>query len=276
MAKLSISNIAWAGVTGSDAVYVILQKQGFKYIDIASTISFQTAPNVGDKEVNDYKSQLAKYDLQILGMQSLTFNQDHLQLFGSEESRLGLIAHVKKMIDLAAKLGIQVIIFGSPKNRVIPEGITKNEAHKIAEGTLRELGQYALHYDIKLCLEPNPKEYGTNFINSFIEACEFIENSNLADSLYINFDTSTEIINKTTGDVLTEYLQKHVDLIGHAHISIPFLNYIRNDDENMPRLIKLLKLLKDAEYRGNYTIEMKTDNEENKALDLLETFKSRF
>ncbi|NBK98115.1 MAG: DUF1967 domain-containing protein [Erysipelotrichia bacterium] len=52
-----------------------------------------------------------------------------------------ILVYLKKIIDLAQKLDVKVLVFGSPKNRFIGN-MDRNEAYQIAIEFFKELGDY--------------------------------------------------------------------------------------------------------------------------------------
>ena len=52
-------------------------------------------------------------------MQSLLYNGENLALFKTEEMRQNMYHHLVKIIKLAAKLDVKILVFGSPRNRLI-------------------------------------------------------------------------------------------------------------------------------------------------------------
>src|SRR5574344_150229 len=166
--KLSISNIAWE-VNEDKEIFELIQKYGFKGIELAPPKLFKDLSNVSNSEINDYLEYIKPYNFKFPAMQSLLFGKPELKIF--DDSRNVTLKYLKKIIDLAQKLDVKVLVFGSPKNRFIGD-IQKEEARKIAIDFFKELGDYAYSKDRYCCIEPNAKEYGCDFITNTDEAIE--------------------------------------------------------------------------------------------------------
>jgi sugar phosphate isomerase/epimerase len=72
------------------------------------------------------------------------------------------------------ELGGDVLVFGSPAQRRIPDGYDRERAEEFAVDTFRRASSAFADNGVTLCLEPlSPAE--TEFINTCAEACELLE-----------------------------------------------------------------------------------------------------
>jgi sugar phosphate isomerase/epimerase len=222
--KLAISNIGWD--KGSDNfMYELLQKNDIKGLEIAPTRIWDNPEVVSKKEALQFKNKLKKYGLSVVAFQSLLYGKT-FSLF-SNEGKLYLM----RLIDLASYFGKIAIVIGSPKNRNCDD-------MKMAINFFKELNDYA-NNRVTLCIEPNPVEYGTNFINTTKEAISFAKKTGIK----INLDCGTISLNN-------EDLKIQTDCIGHIHFSEPYLRPLTN--------FEMFKNLKFIDYDGWYSIESKT------------------
>ena len=78
------------------------------------------------------------------------------------------------LVDFCADLGGQVIVVGSPKQRNIMEGVTKEQAWEWATNVFRDAVARAEQQGVTICFEPlAPSE--TNFINTAAEGIQFVQ-----------------------------------------------------------------------------------------------------
>ena len=170
--KLSISNIGWDEQNKSE-IYEFLQEKQFDAIEIAPTILIKENPydNIEiAKEITDKLSK--KYNLKISSMQSIWFGKTE-NIFdekGAEE----LANYTKKAIDFAVAIKCNNLVFGCPKNRIMPEDKSVEDSISF----FREIGEYANLKNTIVALEANPTIYGTNFINRTEEAFELAKKIN--------------------------------------------------------------------------------------------------
>lgn len=211
--KLSISNIAWSSEFDRD-MYAFLCKKGFSGLEIAPTRLFIENPYDKIQEIKDYaRSIYEQYGLVISSMQSIWYGKTQI-IFGSDEDRQQLIDYTKKAVDFAYAAGCHNLVFGCPRNRVIPD----SSYIPAAVDFFNTIGDYAASSDTAIALEANPPIYNTNFMNTTheaIEICKLTSNKGVK----INLDLGTVIYNNETLDEAKE----NVSLVNHIHISEPHL-----------------------------------------------------
>ena len=243
--KLAASNIAWDGMDDLK-VYQKLRESGFLGIEIAPTRLIVDSPY--DPKNSQLASQLASSivnssDLLICSMQSIWYGRQEC-LFGNPDEREFLLSYTKSAIDFSSKIGCPHIVFGSPRNRILPAGGDV----KIAETFFFECASYAFSKGVVIGIEANPKSYGTNFLNSTNEVIEFIK---LIDSpaIGLNLDLGAIIENREDITFLPEYL----DYASHIHISEPMLLPVISS----PFHQLLSDALNHSRYKGWISLEMK-------------------
>ena len=239
--KLSISNIGWYE---KDNIEILnyLTKKGFDGLEIAPTILLDDPYNHIAEAQKIVRKIHEDNKLEISSMQSIWYGQSG-NIFDEEESRL-LLSYTKKAIDFASAINCRNIVFGCPKNRVIPEGKTVKDIVSF----FKELGDYAFSKNTIIAMEPNPTIYNTNFINYTSEAFDFVK---LIDSkgFKVNVDFGTIIENQEDLNVVIDNL----NLVNHIHISEPYLEKINKRIEH----VELAKKLKENGYDKYVSIEMK-------------------
>ena len=248
MMQLSISNIAWKKEQDEE-IYRFMQENGFTGLEIAPTRIFPELPYEHLKEAEIWSKRLKKeYGFSISSMQSIWFGKTQA-LFGADEEREALLKYTKQAIDFAAAAECGNLVFGCPKNRVVPDGQTMDWADEIAACFFKELADYAAHKGTVLALEANPVIYNTNYINDTASALRMIEKVNSRGFLF-NLDVGTIIQNGETLEQLSESVSK----INHVHISEPGIEALTSRELHGD----LLRLLKGKGYQKFISIEMKT------------------
>ena len=100
---------------------------------------------------------------------------------------------LKKCVDIGAQVGAAALVFGSPRNRLMPAGKEK-ESESVAVDFFGEIGDYAFQNGVFFCVEPNPKEYGANFLCTTDEAAGFVKKVK-SKGLKINLDCGAVALN---------------------------------------------------------------------------------
>ena len=138
MTKFAVSNIAWPAAQ-RDAAYRILAEAGIGGLEIAPGLFLPHAedpfrPTRADKEAA--LSPMRDAGLTLVSMQSLLFGVQGAALFGTETERATFEAAILRAIDLAGELAIPNMVFGSPRQRAIPDGLDRSAAETRGRGGL--------------------------------------------------------------------------------------------------------------------------------------------
>lgn len=260
--KIAISNIAWSPINRIK-IYSFLKKNDIKNIEIAPKLFLYNQKNYlrpNKKLLLTKFKELKKFKLKIVSMQSLFYESKNCELFTSIQKRQNFYNQFKRIIKLAGILKIPNLVFGSPKNRIIPNNVSKIKAEKIAIKIFKKLGDYAYKNNTKISIESNPEIYGTNFLNNIYETCDFVKKVN-HKSIRIVLDTGELLVNKNFKDI-KKIVQLTRKYIYHVHISQPSLKPINNNK----MIISVLKELKKINYTRCVSIEMKNPGDAKTSL----------
>lgn len=248
--KLSLSNIAW-DIHSNDEIFRFMENHSFYGLEIAPSLMFGTSPYDNQKQSRIIaKNLFKKYHLKIVSMQSLWYGKTE-RIFESEENQRVLLDYTKASIDLANTIECNILVFGCPKNRIINSENEYNMAYDFFES----IGEHAIKKGVFFCLEPNPVIYGTNFLNTTMEAIEFcrkLDNKGVG----VNLDYGTIIYNNEAID----FSDEEMSYIKHVHLSEPMLIPIVKREEH--KVLK--KVLERTQYDGCVSIEMvRTENKDD-------------
>jgi len=255
--KLSISNIAWQKES-DDKVCSYAKSKGYSGIEVAPNIIAGAEPYDHLLLGKEYAQELyQKHGLRISSMQSICYGKKE-NIFGTAEENEELRRYVCKAIDFARLIECKNIVFGCPKNRIITSEVTQ---HSVGIDFFKFVGNYAAGKDVVVSIEPNPKIYGTNFLNTTSEAIKFIEEVN-SPGIMLNLDLGTMIENGENLDTI----EKHILKIHHIHVSEPNLARI----EKRSLYSDLAKMLLKHGYKGYVSIEMNNKNTVQEIFDAID------
>ncbi|MDX1915675.1 MAG: sugar phosphate isomerase/epimerase family protein [Methylophilus sp.] len=215
--RLAISNIAWDTVE-DEAVANLLNQYQIDAIDVAPGKYFPVPTEATNQEIQAVKNWWAARGVEITGMQALLFGTTGLNVFGNDESQQAMLNHLNAVCRIAAGLGAQWLVFGSPKNRD-RNGLSDEQAMSMAVPFFRHLGDIAQSHGVTICLEPNPAHYGANFMINSSETAQVVREVNHL-AIKMQLDTGAMTINH---EIAEEVLQNVANLIGHIHASEPDL-----------------------------------------------------
>jgi sugar phosphate isomerase/epimerase len=215
--QVVMSNLAWE-VAEDPGVAAILADAGVSGIEVAPTKVWPDLSTVSADDAERYRRSWEQRGLPIVSMQSLLFGRPDLVLFGEAEVTRNLVSYLRSVIDLAAALGARPLVFGSPRNRR-REGLALDEAERRAADVFGELADYATTRGTCLCIEPNPTDYGADFVNHAAQGASLVRRVSSA-GFGLHLDTGCLTL---VGDDVVDAIADTVDVLRHFHCSEPGL-----------------------------------------------------
>jgi D-psicose/D-tagatose/L-ribulose 3-epimerase len=246
--KLSISNLAWEN---KDIVKIVnmMKKYNFRGMEILPTKIWGSWEKINDKKIISFQKFLNRHNIEVSSIQSLFFKTN---LYLEKQSdQLKILRHLKKLIMISRMLNCKNLVFGSPAFRVIKNS-TKTLIEKKLLRLFRIIHKDLVKNNIIISIEPNPKFYGCNFINTLSEANKIIKKAKLKN-IKIQLDTACVLLeNGTLND-----MKKYFNEVNHIHLSEKNLTKINQNNNTIKRLIKFLKKKK---WKNWISLEMKNVN----------------
>lgn len=252
--RISISNIAW-DTKDDEAVCSILQRLHVDAIDIAPGKYFADLATATPDQIKKVGDWWAERGIEIIGMQSLLYGKQGLNLFGAPEVQQRMLSHLSDICRIGNGLNARRLVFGSPRNRD-RTGLSDDQAIEIATMFFKRLADVAQQHDVTICLEPNPECYGSNFMTTSDETASVVKAVD-HPAVKMQFDTGAVCINGESPATVCADFQH---LIGHVHASDPQLVPVGTGaTEHYQAAMALREYLPDAPV----TIEMLTTSVEN-------------
>lgn len=253
MNKIAISNIGWHMSEEAD-VAKTLQELGVKYVEIAPTKVWEDPVSATDEQIKTYLDFWKGYGIQVVAFQSMLFGKNDLTIFDDATTRAKTKAYLDKFIALAGKMGAGVLVFGSPKNRRVPETMDDEEAETIAEEFFGSLGETATANHTSFCIEPNPTVYDCNFVTDAGQGRRLV-----ADVANAGFGLHLDAAGMTlAGDDPKSSIVEAKNILRHFHISAPYLGSIEEKEVQHQQMANALRSI---DYQGFTSIEMRPGDE---------------
>jgi D-psicose/D-tagatose/L-ribulose 3-epimerase len=249
--RLAISNIAWEPQE-DEAVAGILLDAGFSGVEIAPTVRWPAPLDVSIAELTAYREWWRERGLEIVAMQSLLFGRPDLQLFGSEGSRRSLADYLERIASIAGHLGAAALVFGSPGNRR-RGALAMDEAAPVARGFFRDVGARMAAAGVRLCVEPNPPEYGCDFLTTTAEVAAFCDSVD-SPGIAVQGDLGAITL---AADRPADALREAAPRLAHFHASEPHLVETGTGGADHAGAAQALGI---TGYKGWVSIEMKKSN----------------
>jgi D-psicose/D-tagatose/L-ribulose 3-epimerase len=247
--KLSISNIAWP--FEEDKFFLSnIKKWGCSGVEIAPNKIWMEPVNSKKSERDSYRKLVGDYDLEISALHALLYNRQDLGLFKGKKIEEETIDYLKSLCYLASDLGANILIFGSPKNR-IRGNIAVEDAFEKASLFFSKVAETAEELSVCICIEPlGNKE--TDFINTSKEGLKLVK---MVNSPGFGLHLDAKAISEENDDFLN-ILSPIKDRIKHFHINDPNLTEINST--GLVDHASLGKALRNIDYKGYVSIEMRT------------------
>lgn len=124
------------------------------------------------------------------------------------------IKYLKSLATLCADLGGKAMVFGSPKQRNVPEGESYEENWLLAVDTIRQAGQFCQGLDVVIAMEPLRSDL-TNFLQTAAECRRFIDEIALP-SVRMTLDCYSM---GPMEESIPAALRSQADVVSHVHLN---------------------------------------------------------
>ena len=237
--KLSFSSIAWP-IELDNEVATLLSSRGVNRVDLAPS----KYAAWDSKELMTVMQQKQRFwsdnGFTIRGFQSLLYGLPQLNIFAREDWSM-LFEHFARVFEAAEITGATELVFGSPKNR-LRNGLDEKTAKQIALEFFDSLAEAINGRNMRVLIEPNPVDYGCDFLTNTSDALEFIRSLGRPEIL-VNLDLGTCLYNsEKPGDFLAEQSAS----IGYVHLSTRNLEELSKDSN--PAIVEFLNTNSDLSY----------------------------
>jgi sugar phosphate isomerase/epimerase len=214
--KFGISNIAWEPALDIE-VAKLLTRLDVNFVDVAPSKYFDLSKEADLSEVANIRQRWENSGLPIRGMQALMYGST-LNLFGPPIEQEDMLKWLERVCIFADLLGATYLVFGSPKNRK-RGSLPIDLAGQMALEFFCRLGKIAERYGKIICLEPNPPDYGSDFLVTVEETTEFVDELN-HPNIKMQLDSGALAMDHENPESIRRVPEF---LVGHLHLSSPNL-----------------------------------------------------
>jgi sugar phosphate isomerase/epimerase len=195
------------------------------------------------------RSQAEEHGLRILGLHWLLAKTEGLQLTSTSETvRRHTVDYLVELARCCRDLGGDVMVFGSPAQRRIPDGATREQATAHAADTFRRALPAIADCGVKLCLEPLTAQE-TDFINSCAEAMELLDRVD-----HPNFVLHLDVKAMASESTPTpELIRRYAPHCGHFHANDPNK---RGPGFGTADFVPIFQALRESGYKGWVSVEV--------------------
>jgi sugar phosphate isomerase/epimerase len=216
MKRLAISNLALPTAITPELLKE-LKTAGIQGIEVAPTRLGSWA-ELTDERLDGYRWLLADHGLVVSSLASLCFDTTELHLLGSQSSFEKMLAHLQRVAAIGSRLGAELGVFGSPRNRLRGD-MSANAAAELGQARLRTLAETVAAEGFCLGLEPVPAAYGGDFLSSAAEVIAMVQAVDHL-GLRVHLDTGCVLLG---GDQIADAVTAAGSALAHFHITEPKL-----------------------------------------------------
>jgi sugar phosphate isomerase/epimerase len=222
---------------------------GYQGLELAP---FTLAPRITDVSGEHrrlLREQAAAAGLTIIGLHWLLARTTGLQLTSPDAAvRKATADYLIELARCCRDLGGHLLVFGSPAQRRVPEGSTKERATELAIDTFRQAAPAFADCGVTLCLEPlSPPE--ANFLNTAAEAVAMLDQLD-----HPNFKLHLDVKAMSTDAApAPDLIRRFAGRTAHFHANDPNL---RGPGFGATDFVPIFRALRDAKYTGWVSVEV--------------------
>jgi sugar phosphate isomerase/epimerase len=148
---------------------------GYAAVEIAPFTLAESVVDISAGERQKIREAAARCQIEIAGIHWVLVKPEGLYINHPDRSlRERTAEYFCSLVDFCADVDGEVMVVGSPKQRNLLPGVSREQALEWAAGTFRSAVAQAEKRGVIICFEPlAPAE--TNFINTAAEALEFVQ-----------------------------------------------------------------------------------------------------
>ena len=217
--KFALCNEMFEGLPMAE-VCKTARRLGYHGIEIAPFTLSGSAKNITTSQIKETRQIIEDQGLDVVGMHWLFAGPAGLHITTTDDAiRNKTKDYLSCLLDLCSGLGGNVLVLGSPKQRSIEQGQTKEDAWNRAVEFLSSALDKAGRLGLTICLEPlSPVE--TNFINTVSQAMLMVREIN-HPNFKIHLDVKAMCSEeKPVPDIIRSV---RAEDIGHFHVNDPNL-----------------------------------------------------
>jgi sugar phosphate isomerase/epimerase len=213
---------------------------------------FTLAPRITDVTLGERQKLRAEAEaagVRIIGLHWLLAKTEGFQLTSPDAAVRGRTAeYLVELAKACRDMGGDLMVFGSPLQRKIPPGASREQAVDYATDTFHRAKSGIGDAGVRLCLEPlAPAE--TDFIQSAAEACEILDR--LAHPNFVlHLDVKAM---SSESKSIAELIKTHAARTGHFHANDANRRGPGFGDVDF---VPIFRALKDTKYAGWVSVEV--------------------
>ncbi|MCC2636137.1 MAG: tagatose 3-epimerase [Ramlibacter sp.] len=193
---------------------------GYDGLEVAPFTLAEDPMSITDQEAAAFRKVAEDHGLRIHGLHWLLVAPAGLSIVSEDASlRRRTTDVMQRLVELCVALGGSYLVHGSPKQRSVPAGSTREQAWERARECLRAAGEAAARCGVTYCLEPlAPRE--TDLFNTVEEAARMVDEIGLpALRTMIDCSAAGQAEAEPVHALMERWMPRGV--IGHVQVNDP-------------------------------------------------------
>ncbi|GAB4230074.1 MAG: sugar phosphate isomerase/epimerase [Acidobacteriota bacterium] len=223
---------------------------GYKGLEVAPFTLSEEPHQLPGSRRDELRRIAAREGVRISGLHWLLVTPPGLSITAEEEAvRRKTAEFLCSLVDLCADLGGEVLVHGSPKQRMLPAGRDPGEVRRWVVELFRRVAERAEQRGVRYCIEPLGRQE-TNFINTLEEAVGLVRDVG-SPAFVTMLDTKAAA---AEGAAPVELFRRWypAGVIGHVHLND---RNLRAPGQGADRFAPLLAALLESGYSGWASVE---------------------
>jgi sugar phosphate isomerase/epimerase len=228
----------------------LIAEAGYTGIEVAPFAISTDLASVAASVFEGMKQEAERHGLEIIGLHWLLAKTTGLYLTSPEAAiRKATADYLMLLARVCRQLGGHIMVFGSPQQRSLLPGISKQQAAEFAADVFRQAAPAFADNDVILCLEPlTLKE--TDFINTCDEAMEIVR---LVDHPSMALHQDVKAMLGAEWTQIPKIIDRHKKNCKHFHVNDSnLLGPGMGSTDYHP----ILRALIESNYRGWVSVEV--------------------
>ena len=232
-----------------EKAFALVAECGYKGIEIAPFTISEYVTDIPAARRTEIRRIADRNGLEIIGLHWLLAKTKGLHLTSDDASvRRKTAAYLGDLARCCADLGGKLLVFGSPKQRDLAPGMSKEQGMGHAAEVLHEAVPVFKETDVTLALEPlTTKE--TNYLTT---AAEGVELMNRVDSPRVRLHLDCKAM-ASESTPIPELIRKYRDVMVHFHANDPNL---QGPGFGKLDFVPIMKALRDIRYPDWVSVEV--------------------
>ena len=192
-----------------------IARTGYTGIEVAPFTLASRPKEITAERRRELKQTAADHGLEIIGLHWLLAKTEGLHLTTADTAARNRTSdYLKELADLCADLGGSVMVHGSPFQRNVEEGMSRDTAYANAADVFRLAMPHLADRGVYLCMEPlTTKE--TDFCNTCAEGLELIR---MVDHPHFVLHQDVKAM-LGEGNPLPDLIRDYADVTNHFHVN---------------------------------------------------------